>query len=109
MKTVTVHQWDGMRADVWRLDTGDKIERHSHPFVHATSVALGSTRVTQYGDHGFMSVEAIMRPGEPDFAFPANVGHKIEALEDGTIVVNLSHGSTPPGEPGKDGGITFDS
>jgi quercetin dioxygenase-like cupin family protein len=114
MKTVTVHQWQGMRADVYRLEAGDKIARHSHPFSHTTGVAHGSTKVTLFepvageGFSGTVKSSRVMEVGDSDFAFPANVEHEIEALEDGTTVVNLSHSSTPPGEPGKDGGITFD-
>jgi quercetin dioxygenase-like cupin family protein len=110
MKTTTVHQWDGILLSLFQMDAGDKIERHSHPFQHTTGVARGSTRVTLF-DTPIEDAVFLMVPGYKDFAFPPNVEHEIEALEDGTIVVNLSHVADQgePGKPGEDGGIAYDS
>jgi len=107
MKTVTVHEWNGMRADLWRMDAGDKIERHSHPFVHSTGVACGSTKVTLFGDHGYLHSSWEMRPGGDEFAFPPSIEHEIEALEDGTIIVNMQYPGLPA-QNGNDGGIATD-
>ena len=108
MKYVTVHHWNGIRADVWKLDRGDKIERHRHAFMHSTGVAQGRTEVTLFAwetKHSF-----VMLPGNPDYAFEPEVEHEIVALEDGTIVVNLSNAVKPPlGEPGKAGGLMLDT
>ena len=116
MKTVTVHEWNGMRVDVWRMNAGDKIERHSHPFVHSTGVARGSTKVTiwwpRWEDTVFPDV-FIMQPGDKDLPFRPNMEHEIEALEDGTIIVNMQFPGLPglpglPGQKGNDGGIATD-
>ena len=113
MKTVTVHEWNGMRVDLWRMNAGDKIERHSHPFVHSTGVACGMTRVRLFGDHGYPHSSWEVRPDDGEFAFPSNVEHEIEALEDGTIIVNMQFPGLPglpglSGQKGNDGGIATD-
>jgi len=110
MKTVTVHEWNGMRVDVWRMDAGDKIERHKHPFVHSTGVAYGKSRVTLFGE---FPISLDMIPGDRNQAFPENVEHEIEALENGTIIVNMQYPGIPglpglPGQKGNDGGIATD-
>jgi quercetin dioxygenase-like cupin family protein len=105
MKKITVHEWDGMLLSLFQMDAGDKIEQHSHPFQHTTGVARGSTRVTLFGD---VQVSTIMHPGDRDFPFPANLEHEIEAMEDDTIIVNLSHSQTPAGEPARNGGLELE-
>ena len=112
MKYVTVHHWDGIRADVWKLDRGDKIERHRHAFMHSTGVMQGRTKVTLFDlpGHDTFSVSWEMAPHDQDYAFTPELEHEIEAIEDGTIVVNLSHANKPPlGESGKAGGLLMDS
>jgi quercetin dioxygenase-like cupin family protein len=108
MKTITVHEWDGMLLSLFQMDAGDKIDRHSHPFVHTTGVGRGRTRVTLFGDRGYLHSSWEMKPGDSDFAFPQLVEHEIEALEDGTIIVNLSHTQTPEGEPARNGGLLLE-
>ena len=109
-RSVSVHHWDGMQADVWKLDSGEKIVRHKHEFTHSTGVTQGRTKVTLFGDHGLLHSSWEMLPGEPDIAFPSNVEHEIESLEDGTIIVNMSHArARPRGEPGKTGGLMTDT
>ena len=111
MKTVTVHEWNGMRVDVWRMNAGDKIERHSHPFQHTTGVASGSTLITIWRPNWEFDPDVFtMRPGDDDRAFEANIPHEIEALEDATIIVNIQFPGLPglPGQKGNDGGIATD-
>jgi len=113
-KLVTVREWNGMRVDVWRMDAGDKIDRHSHPFVHSTGVVCGSTKISLFESvavdglfSGTVKDSRVMLPGDKDFAFPSNVEHEIEALEDGTIIVNMQFTGLP-GRKGNDGGIATD-
>lgn len=106
-KKITVHEWDGMLLSLFQMDAGDKIDRHSHPFVHTTGVARGLTKVTLFPadcDAHFI----IMMPGMKDFPFPANVEHEIQALEDGTIIVNLSHSQGTPGKEAERGGLEME-
>jgi len=105
MKTVTVHEWNGMRVDVWQMDSGDKIERHSHPFQHTTGVVCGKSMVTIFGDGA--SSSWIMRPGDKDYAFISDLEHEIEALQNGTIVINMQYPGLS-GKKGNDGGIATD-
>ena len=105
MKTVTVHEWNGMRVDVWRMDKGDKLEQHSHPFVHTTGVARGETKVRVWYDYGKDIM--FMKPGDGDFEFTPNIEHEIEALVDDTIIVNIQYPGLP-GKQGNDGGIATD-
>jgi len=108
MKTVTVHEWNGMRVDLCRMDAGDTIPRHSQPFVHSTGVACGSTQITIWRPNWeFDPGVFTMRSGDDDLAFAANISHEIKALEDGTIIVNMQfHGLQS--KKGNDGGIAFD-
>jgi quercetin dioxygenase-like cupin family protein len=116
MKSVTVHHSLSIRADIWRLDRGDKIERHRHAFMHSTGVFQGRTKVTLFrpsvlgetvagGDESWE-----MTPGDRDFAFPPQIEHEIEAIEDGTIVVNMSHAIVrEPPPPSKPGGLMLET
>ena len=107
MKTVTVHEWNGMRVDVWRMDAGDKIDRHKHPFSHTTGVSRGSTIVTLFFEELLENATFKMVPGSKDFIFETNEEHEIEAFEDNTIIVNMQFTGVP-GKQGKDGGIATD-
>ncbi len=105
---VTVHQWDGFVLSLYQLKTGEKIARHKHPFVHTTGVARGKTRVTMfYSDDPIKIEEFSMLPGDNDFAFPSNVEHEIEALEDDTIVANI-HRLPNSGSSGAAGGLMME-
>jgi quercetin dioxygenase-like cupin family protein len=106
MKTVSVHRWGDAKADVWRLDKGDKIERHNHPFSHSTGVVQGRTKVTLFGAYDYI-LDWMMAPGDPDYAFEPEVEHEIEALEDGTVIVNMAF-ATKRGSTGMAGGIIFE-
>jgi|SRR5712691_9913386 len=104
---VTVHQWDGFVLSLYQMKTGEKIARHKHPFVHTTGVARGSTKVTLFGDRGELHSSLEMRPGDKDFAFPSDVQHEIEALEDDTIVANIHH-LPSSGSAGTAGGLMME-
>jgi len=115
MKSVTIHHWNGIRADVWKLDRGDKIERHKHAFMHSTGVVQGRTKVTLFNLPEQDTIPEVslsweMVPHDQDYAFTPEIEHEIEAIEDGTIVVNLSNAiKSPLGEPGKPGGLMMDT
>ena len=83
--------------------------RHQHPFVHTTFVAAGTSEVEVYRWPN-SSEYFQMIPGQSRFELPPDIDHEIRALEDGTVVVNLSIGgphSTEPGAPAKAGGVTM--
>jgi len=109
-RSVSVHHWGGIQADVWTLDSGEKIARHKHEFMHSTGVVRGRTRVTLFGDHGYFHSSWEMNPGDQDIAFDPLVEHEIEAIKDGTVIVNLSRErARPRGETGKTGGLMLDT
>jgi quercetin dioxygenase-like cupin family protein len=103
----TTHTAFGVTATVYQLDKGEKIARHQHPFMHTTSVAAGRTEVEMWDEN--TPHPYLMRPGDPDFALPANIDHEIRAMEDGTIVVNIAEGggysAAMAGLPGLSGGV----
>jgi quercetin dioxygenase-like cupin family protein len=104
----TVHEWDGMLLSLFQMNAGEKIARHKHSHTHTTGVARGQTKVSIfYYDNPEITDVFNMRPGDRDFPFPANTPHEIEAIEDGTIVVNLCH-SHSLGVPAKAGGLALD-
>lgn len=100
MKIATVHEYDDMVLSLFQMDSGDVIERHKHPMIHTTGVARGATRVEIFYEDRTEEIE--VRPGVKDFPFPPGVEHQITAIEDGTIVVNLSK-ILKPKEHGKPG------
>ncbi len=106
---VTVHQWDGFVLSLYQMKTGERIARHKHPFVHTTGVSRGSTKITLFGEleNGFVDSSFVMIPGDKDFAFPSNVEHEIEALEDDTIIANI-HRLPSSGSHGNNGGLMME-
>jgi quercetin dioxygenase-like cupin family protein len=112
MKT-TVHEWDGFLLSLFQMDKGEKIARHQHNHVHTTSVARGKTEVEIYsvgiwGSGSYTEGEIfVMVPGYRDRPFPPNIPHEIRALEDDTIVVNLTHLHSL-GPPAKSGGLMLE-
>ena len=108
----TIHSYGGVTATVYVMNKGEKVPRHQHPFVHTTSVAAGRSEVEVYRWHN--SSEAFqMRPDQARVELPPNIDHEIRALEDGTVVVNLSVGgphlteNAGPGEPTQGGGVAL--
>lgn len=105
MKIPTAHEFEDMLLSLFQMDAGDKIDRHAHPFVHTTGVARGKTLVEIWYPEG--KKEITFEPGMKDFPFPPDVDHQITAIEDGTIIVNLSKIAKPK-EHGKPGVIISD-
>jgi len=108
----TIHSYGGVTATVYVMQKGEKIPRHQHSFAHTTSVAAGSTEVsvwwpTDVGVHQMMV-------GDSPFELPGSLDHEIRALEDGTVVVNLSIGQAAaqvytdsPAAQAQAGGVTL--
>lgn len=75
--------YDGMTFHTYHADKGQGKEKHEHTFNHATLCLLGSC-VVRVKDK-----EIILTKNSQPLDLPANIPHEIEALEDGTIFVNL--------------------
>jgi quercetin dioxygenase-like cupin family protein len=112
-RKTTVHEYDGFLLSLFQMNAGDKIGRHQHSHVHTTGVARGRSQVSIFHSDDHTEVFEML-PGYRDVPFPADVEHEIIAMEDDTIVVNLSslahHPSKGPSQPGgiamEDGTVT---
>ena len=75
--------YDGVRVNVYHADKGQGLPKHSHSFAHSTICNAGSCLVSLEGRS-----YTIGKNSQP-LNLPACEWHEIEALEDGTVFVNL--------------------
>jgi len=75
--------YDGAQLNVYHADKGQGLPRHSHAYSHATMCNAGSCLVSLEGRSYTMNKDS-----QP-LNLPANKWHEIEALEDGTVFVNV--------------------
>jgi quercetin dioxygenase-like cupin family protein len=75
--------YDGAQLNVFHADKGQGLPRHSHIYSHATICNVGSCLVSLEGRS-----YTINKDSKP-LNLPANEWHEIEALEDGTVFVNV--------------------
>ncbi|CAB5219450.1 hypothetical protein UFOVP229_74 [uncultured Caudovirales phage] len=73
----------GAQVNVYHADKGDGLPMHEHTWSHATVCQVGSCVVRVKGK------EIVMTSTTQPIDLPANVPHEIEALEDGTVFVNI--------------------
>lgn len=76
----------GMRIDRYTFARGEGLPRHQHDEDHLTVVATG--RIVARTDTRTLEVG----PSDKPILFRAGRAHEIEALEDGTIVLNIFRG-----------------
>ena len=69
--------------NVFHTDTGEGIERHQHSYSHLTMCHAGKCIVRKEGR------ELVMTKDTQPVNLMANEWHEIEALEDGTVFVNV--------------------
>lgn len=74
---------DGTTLNVYHSDRGDGLARHEHNFSHLTMCHAGSIIVRKEGR------ELVMTKDTQPVNLVANEWHEIEALEDGTVFVNV--------------------
>lgn len=75
--------YDGATLNVYHANKGQGLPRHQHVFAHLTMVHAGSCLVTKEGKSLTMTKDT-----QP-VNLVANEWHEIEALEDGTVFVNV--------------------
>lgn len=75
--------YDGVQLNVYHANKGEGLEKHKHNFSHATMCNSGSCAVRLEN-----RVYVINKNSKP-LDLPANEWHEIEALEDGTVFVNV--------------------
>ena len=75
--------YDGAQLNVYHADKGQGLPKHEHDYSHATMCNAGSCLVSLKGRS-----YTINKDSKP-LNLPANEWHEIEALEDGTVFVNV--------------------
>ena len=80
-----VHQvtYDGASLYVYHANKGHGLLRHEHTFSHLTMCHAGSCIIRKEGR------ELVMTKDTQPVNLVANEWHEIEALEDGTVFVNV--------------------
>ena len=68
---------------VFHAAQGDGLPRHTHPYPHATICHAGAIKVSK--ENKSLTMNKDTQPVD----LPANEWHEIEALEDGTVFVNI--------------------
>ena len=68
---------------VYHADKGDGLPSHQHTWNHATVCHVGSCLVRIKGK------EIVVTAETQPLDLPANTPHEIEALEDGTVFMNV--------------------
>lgn len=75
--------YNGAQLNVYHANVGQGLPKHSHNWSHATVCHNGSCLVSLEGRN-----YTIDKNSQP-LNLPANEWHEIEALEDGTVFVNV--------------------
>lgn len=75
--------YDGVDVRVYHADKGQGLPRHEHIYSHLTMVHAGSLVARKEGK------ELVMTKDTQPVNLVANEWHELEALEDGTVFVNV--------------------
>lgn len=76
-------KYDGAELRVFHVNKGEGLPKHEHNYAHLTMVHAGSLIVRKEGR------ELIMTKETQPVNLVANEWHELEALEDGTVFVNV--------------------
>jgi quercetin dioxygenase-like cupin family protein len=75
--------YDGAQLNVYHVNKGEGLLKHSHSYAHAIMCNAGSCLVTLEGR------SYTMNKNSQPLSLPAAEWHEIEALEDETVFVNV--------------------
>lgn len=75
--------YDGAIINVYYANTGEGLPAHQHTYAHATFCTAGSCVVRKEGK------EVVFTKHTQPANLKAGEWHEIEALEDGTVFVNV--------------------
>lgn len=75
--------YDGAAINVFHANKGEGLPRHQHSFAHLTMCHAGSCVIRKE------SIEKIVDKHTQPINLKENEWHEIEALEDGTVFVNV--------------------
>jgi quercetin dioxygenase-like cupin family protein len=73
----------GAAVNIYHANKGEGLPKHDHPYAHATFCTSGSCSIRKEG------IEKTITKNDGAFNLLANQWHEIEALEDGTVFVNI--------------------
>jgi quercetin dioxygenase-like cupin family protein len=75
--------YDGATVNVFHVNKGEGLPRHEHSYAHLTMCHAGSCVIRKEG------IEKIIDKNTQPINLKAAEWHEIEALEDGTVFVNV--------------------
>jgi hypothetical protein len=75
--------YDGATLNVFHANKGEGLPKHGHAYAHLTMCHAGSCVIRKEG------VEKIVDKNTQPINLKAAEWHEIEALEDGTVFVNV--------------------
>ena len=75
--------YDGATVKIYHANKGEGIPKHSHTYSHATFCNAGSCLVTKENK------QLVINKNTQPVNLIGNEWHEIEALEDGTVFVNV--------------------
>jgi quercetin dioxygenase-like cupin family protein len=75
--------YDGATLNIFHANKGEGISRHAHAYAHLTMCHAGSCVIRKEG------VEKVIDKNTQPINLKAAEWHEIEALEDGTVFVNV--------------------
>jgi quercetin dioxygenase-like cupin family protein len=75
--------YDGCQLNVYHANVGEGLPKHEHGFSHATICNAGSCLINLEGRS-----YTVNKDSQP-LNLPAYEWHEIEALEDGTVFINV--------------------
>jgi hypothetical protein len=73
----------GAAINIYHANTGEGLPKHEHAFAHATFCTAGSCVIRKEGR------ELVLDKNSKPVNLIAKEWHEIEALEDGTVFVNV--------------------
>jgi quercetin dioxygenase-like cupin family protein len=76
--------FNGVSFTVYHANKGEGIPKHEHSFNHLTICNVGSVAIRKENK------EVIADKSNGAFNLPANQWHEIEALQNGTVFINIS-------------------
>jgi quercetin dioxygenase-like cupin family protein len=75
--------YDGATLNIFHASKGEGLPRHEHAYAHLTICNAGSCVIRKEG------IEKVINKYTQPINLIANEWHEIEALEDGTVFVNV--------------------
>jgi quercetin dioxygenase-like cupin family protein len=75
--------YDGANLNVYHANKGQGLQKHEHTYSHLTMCNAGSCVIRKEG------IEKIIDKNTQPINLKAAEWHEIEALEDGTVFVNV--------------------